>query len=62
MTEQEKVINVEESVAGYAHTRFTGTYSGPVAREDIIEKFKSPFGGRDLRFGNGRFSYIRHDD
>ena len=61
-TTDEKSIEVETSRPGYAHTTFEGRYSGPVTKVDIEAKFKSPFGGRWNRFGNGRFSYVRHDD
>ena len=59
----EKKIDVTEVIPGYAHTKFRGTYSGPVTRDDIKERFKNPyFGGRWGHFGGGRFEYIRHDD
>lgn len=58
----EKRIEVTKATPGYAHTRFDGTYTGPVTRADIQEKFRSPFGGRWGSFGGGSFSYIRHDD
>ena len=63
MSEQEKQIVVERTIPGHAHTQFVGTYSGPVTKKDIEEKFSNSFfGGRWGNFGFGRFTYIRHDD
>jgi hypothetical protein len=48
---------------GHAHTRYFGTCSADVTREDIIRLFAHPiFGGRDLVLKDGRFSYVRHND
>lgn len=61
--QEEKEIVVTETIPGYAHTKFRGTYSGPVTREDIEARFKHDyFGGRWGHFGGGLFEYIRHDD
>ena len=60
---EEKVITVEVTRPGYAHTRFSGTYSGPVTVKDIEERFYNKyFGGRDVHCAFGKWSCTRHDD
>ena len=63
MADDEKKIEVDVRRPSHAHTLFEGSYSGPVTKDDIEAKFQNPyFGGRWNHFGNGRFSYVRHDD
>ena len=63
MADEEIKFTVESSQCGYAHTRISGTYTGPATVKDVEKRFyHSYFGGRDAWCRDGRFGVVVHTD
>lgn len=63
MADDEVIFNVTDTQPGYAHTRISGTYTGPATVEAVKKRFfHSYFGGRDAWCRDGKFGVVVHTD